>query len=206
MSISFATLTAMPNRFTAGEVIAWTETLADYPASAYSVAYDYVAQATPLDGFQKFAIAGVGVGTTWTFTTPSGPKPGSYAFERQITKTAGSVMRVDKSGCGRLVVLPNYTTTPTVTDNAAMVTALKAIMALFATSTDQSVSFNGQSYSRANIGDYQKQLVYFQAQVIAEQQSLANLSGCGQGNRVGVQFLPSSSVSPYGPCSPGVYQ
>ncbi len=198
MATAFDTLTGIPSQFTQGEVISWTDVFADYSASLYSLAYKFGGQ-TPLDGWQSFAIAATGSDTTYTSATPASVKPGNYSWEQQLTKTVGSIMRV--MARGMITVLPNYATAQTTTPAAAMVTALQSALSAFAATSQQSVSFNGQSFSRANITDYQRQLVYFQAAVIKEQNLLRALGGdcAAQLNRIGVEFQPASDISPMAP-------
>ena len=62
-------------------------------------------------------------------------------------------------------------------------------MASFAATDKQTVNFNGQSFTRYAIADYQKQLVYFQAAVIREQQTQAALRGEVSGGRVALDFI-----------------
>lgn len=205
MSVSFDTLTAMPCRFTAGEVISWTESLPSYPQGTYTIAYKYTGQ-TPLDGLQQFTITGSGSGTTWTFTTPSAPKPGAYTYERQITKVAGSVMRVDQTCHGNLVIQPNYGTAPTETPAAQMVAGLLLAISTLQTNPERSTSFNGQSVSYSDLDQLQKQLIYWKSQVIAEQKKLAALTGCdpAAGGNIGVRFGGASLAPPFSPWYPWI--
>jgi len=184
--LAFTTLTSIPCDITQGEVVTWAETLTAYPCASYSVAYKFAGQ-TPQDGFQQFAIAGTESGAaTYTFATPATPKPGAYSWEKQITLTAGSVMRVVERGS--INVLPGLSVVPTVTFAAAQVALYKTVLARFAATDKQTVNFNGQSFTRFSIADYQKQLVYWQSQVIAEQAKIDALSG-KLGGRIRAQFV-----------------
>jgi len=182
------------------------DTLSQFDGSLYLVAYKFFAQTTPLDGVQQFTIASAvnSSGTIYSFTTPTSVKPGVYAWQQQITQRSPVVMSVNRRGF--ITVQPNDGVTQTVTNAALMVTNLQNALQLFATSPDQSVSFNGQSYSRANIMEYQRQLAWFQAAVIKEQNALRALNGCAQFNRIAVQFVPADASGPYsfGPY-PGPY-
>jgi hypothetical protein len=84
--------------------------------------------------------------------------------------------------------LQNLAVTPTATYAQTMVTTLQTALSSLAASGNNSVSFNGQSYTRANIADYQKQLTYWQARVIKEQNDLAALRGTANTGRVETRF------------------
>ena len=186
MPAAFDNLTALPATFNAGEVVTWVETLTDYPVASYAVAYKF-SGVTPQDGFQQFSIAGTETSTaTYTFATLATYKPGSYSWEKQVTQASPAAMRVVERGT--VVITPNLAATPTTTFAAAQVALLQGALATLATSTNQSVSFNGQSFSRGNISDYRGQLVYWQAIVLAEQRAIDALTGKKFG-RVAVQFV-----------------
>lgn len=185
--LAFTTLTGIPCDITQGEVVTWAETLTAYPCASYGAAYKF-AGTTPQDGFQQFSIAGTESGTaTYTFATPSAPKPGTYAWTKQITLTAGGVMRVVDRGT--IDVLPGLSVVPTVTFAASQVALLKTVMAAFAASNKKSVNFNGQQFERFEMASYKSQLVAFQAEVIKEQRELARLSGGGDPFRIANQFV-----------------
>ncbi len=189
MPTIFDNLTTIPESFVAGEVVTWVETLDLYPGATHSVAYKFAGQ-TPMDGFQQFGITGTESATAvYTFATPSAPKPGIYTWDKQITLTSGSVMRSIE--CGKIIVRPNPATALTTTTAQTMVTTLETAIATLSASTNQSVSFNGQSYSKANINTYRSDLVYWQAQVIKERAALAALNCCTPNNagRVANSFL-----------------
>lgn len=192
----FDTLAAIPCRFTQGEAVAWAETLTDYPVASYAVAYNFNAPTTPLDGVQAFAIVGAETLTdTYTFTTPTSVKPGIYNWQKEITKTAGSVKRYVCAGT--ITVCPSDSVVQTITTEAAQVTALQTVISEFATTSRSSVSFNGQSFSRASIAEYQKSLAYLQARVIAQQRALAALCGCPPVNAIGrivTRFAPAVDI------------
>lgn len=184
---AFDTLTAIPSSITAGEAVSWEETLSDYPGASYAVAYKFAGQ-TPQDGFVQFSITGTESETAkYTFTTATDLKPGSYNWEKQVTKAAGSVMRVIERG--QLVVAANLATAPTTTTAATMVAAIKTALATLATSTTQSVNFNGQEFTRRDQSKLQLQLVYWESRVLFEQQRIAALSGTTTSRSIGVRFV-----------------
>jgi len=103
------------------------------------------------------------------------------------------------------VVLPAITATATPSTAQAMVTLLTAALARLAASKNASVSFNGQSFTKANISTYRDQLTYWQAIVIQEQEELTMLRG-GRTNdgRIQTEFVGPCN-GPLGYSLPGVY-
>lgn len=186
---AFATLSAIPSSITSGEGDVWAEHLPDYTSGTYSVAYNFSGQ-TPVDGFQKFSIAGSGSGTTWTFTMPSGvnsPSPGAYAWQQVVTRTSDSAKRQINSGA--LVVAPNLADMPTESAAAAMLAALEAAIQTLSAGTNQSVSFNGQSFTKKELRTLLEQRTQLQAEVIKEQEKLAALSGNPRSRNVSTRFI-----------------
>lgn len=93
------------------------------------------------------------------------------------------------------VVLPGIAATAVPSNAQAMVTLLLAALSRLASSKNASVSFNGQSFTKANISTYRDQLTYWQAIVIQEQAEITRLRG-GRTNdgRIQTEFV--------GPCGP----
>jgi hypothetical protein len=183
---AFDTLTVIPSHVTAGEAVAWSESFSDYPGASYSILYKFAGQ-TPQDGWQSFSITGTESGTdTYTFTTATTYKPGVYQWERQVTRTSDSVMRVD--GTGTLTVMANLATTPTTTTAQTMLTALETAITTLSTTVNASVSFNGQSFTKADMSRLLEQRTRLQAEVYRERQTVAALAGNAQSSFVGIRF------------------
>jgi hypothetical protein len=174
VSTLFSVQTGLPSRVTAGEQDSWTEVFADYPNASYSVAYIFASN-TPVDGFQQYTVTGTETSTaTRTFTLPAAIKPGVYDYEVRVTRQSDSVTRVARRGC--LIVAPDLATTPTTTDAQTKVAALKTAIDGLNASSNRSVSFNGQSVTKANLPELQQQLAYWESRVIRERNALAVLS------------------------------
>ncbi len=96
------------------------------------------------------------------------------------------------------VVLVPITATAVPSNAQNMVTLLEGALAKLATSQNQSVSFNGQSFSKANIATYREQLTYWKAIVIQEQQALTRLrGGVTNDGRVITVFQNPNGCGPY---------
>ena len=97
---------------------------------------------------------------------------------------------------GTINVLANLTATATPSFAQAQVTRLQTILAEFSATTKQSVSFNGQSFSRAAIKDYQEQLSFWQATVIRETAADNAARGSTTSNRITLSFVPANNLDP----------
>lgn len=174
----FDTLTAIPCEFTAGEKVTWGETQDLYPQPDYTIVYNFAGQ-TPVDGFQKFTVTGSGSGAAWTFSFPTSPqpKPGYYRWQQIVTRASDSAKQEIQSG--DVTVRPNLADTQTTSAAATMLANLNTAITTLTTTTNQSVSFNGQSYTKASIGQLYEQRVRLQAEVRREQAALAELGSDG---------------------------
>lgn len=180
----FDSLAGIPESITVGEVVTWVEDLPDFPIATHTVAYKFAGQ-TPQDGFQQFGINGTETGTyTYTFATPAAVKPGIYRWEKQVTLTAGSVMRVVDDG--QITIMPSLSVVPTVTYAASRVIALEA--ATTNASGIISTSFNGQTVTFESRNAYSSELTFWRAQVIEEQRKINALSGRKRLTRIALEF------------------
>lgn len=184
MSI-FDALTAIPCALTAGEIQSWTETLSEYPDPTYRVLYLFGGQ-TPRDGWKTFEVAGVGVGSAWTFTTGNTYKPGKYTWEKKIVRVSDSLVRIICRGT--MIVRPNLSVAPTATAAATALANIETAIATLSSSVNQTVSFNGQSYTKGSMETYLKERTRLQAEVYREQQRTAALLGEQDSHVVDIHF------------------
>lgn len=88
-------------------------------------------------------------------------------------------------------ILPDPTVAATPSFAQAQVTLLQTVVAAFSTSAHQTVSFNGQSFTKSNVTDYRNQLVYWQAIVIQENAKANALRGIPQNAQMPIAFVRS---------------
>lgn len=98
---------------------------------------------------------------------------------------------------GVLQVLPNFAVTQAPSAAQAMVTLYQGVIQEFARTTRSAVNFNGQSYTRANIKDYQAQLVYWEARVLQERRDLNRARGGVDQTRIATRFAPAGCLGPF---------
>jgi hypothetical protein len=181
----FTALTKVPDTILAGQQETWAEDLEDYPIASYSVAYVFSALTTPVDGPQRFTVTGVETGTeTYTFTFPADTKPGRYVWEKRITQASPAMTRVADTGC--LVIQPNLANAQTESYAQAQVAAIQTALTTLSTSTNISVSFNGQSFTKGDTSKLQGHLAYWESVVNREQRELLALNGtnCAPSGRI----------------------
>lgn len=173
----FDTLTSIPSEITSGTTVVWAETQSLYPQPDYTIAYKFQALDTPVDGYESFAIASSGSGSAWTFTIASttAPKPGRYTWQQIVTRVSPAAVAVLATGC--MTVKQNLATAPTTTAAETRVATLTTAIATLCASTNQSVSFNGQSFTKQNLQQYRNELVAAQAEVRGEKAALAAING-----------------------------
>lgn len=170
----------------------FTEQYSDYPSGTWTATlWLSIGNTAPV------SIAGTTSGTGFLFTITQAQSAllasGTYRYSQVVTN--GTQTETPKDGT--VNVLPNFTVAHEPTFNETQVTLLKTILAEFATTSKLSVNFNGQSFTRASIGEYQRQLVYFQAQVIAEQAAIDRARGGKDTGRIPVRFAPQGWTGPF---------
>ncbi len=184
----FTTLAGIPGSFTSGESIVWTDTLPDYPTGTYTVAYNFAAHWTPVDGYESFTVSGTGVGTVWTFTMPTStpPKAGKYAWQKLVTRVSDSLKAQLTSGV--ITVIPNLSTAPTTSTAATQLAAIQTAITTLTSGSAQSVSFNGQSFTKKDLSKLLDDRTRLEAQVIRENRLLAALAGNPYDTNIETQF------------------
>lgn len=191
--MSLPTFAGIPASFNSGDTVLFTEQFADYPNSTWTAKLWL-----NLNGTAAPVVTATNSGDNFLFTlantVTAALSPGAYEYSIVTTISTTSTATPK---WGTLSVLPNFATNQTPSFAQAMVTLLQTVLQTFAATDKTSVSFNGQSFSRANIGDYRNQLVFFQAQVIAEKAALDALRGNPTKHLVGTRFAPAA-VAPWG--------
>ena len=184
-------LVGIPMQFEAGDTVIFTESFADYAVGTYVatlVLNNRVAAATTITA----TTSGVLFLFTLSATVTAAITAGAYTYA--IYATSGATRYTAKQGT--INVLANLSATATPSFAQAQVTRLQTILAEFSATTKQSVSFNGQSFSRAAIKDYQEQLSFWQATVIRETAADNAARGSTTSNRITLSFVPANNLDP----------
>lgn len=183
---SVATQTCVPLTIEAGTTVRFTVSNASYPATAWTLAFVLNNGVdTPL------TVAATASGSTYAVVLTAEQTlaltPGRYTWGEIYTAVSPATEKAVGDN-GSLDVLASIATVATPTAAQAMVTLLKGALQKFAVTDLVSFSSTGHSFTRANIAEYQKQLVFWEARVIAEQNRASALRGNGQSGAVGISF------------------
>jgi len=192
--------TTIQGLYECGDNITIVQSFTDYPASAYSITL-YLS----LNGTAATNTAGSGSGTDWTFSltsaTTSNLTAGVYDYAFYATKTADNSRSTAQTG--QLTFIPNLAASQTPSTAQQLLTALNATILELSGSGNQSVSFNGQSFSKRDMTQLMAMRRELEAQVFREQRAAANLRGVVDSGNISPVFCPSGSQFPFGWPWPG---
>lgn len=165
--MSVAALTSFPCSFEAGNTV-----IVQTPFSGYLPASWTLTLYLSLNGAAPTAITATSSGSDFIFTisatVSAALAPGDYQYA--VYAVAGSERTNLNLPSGQITVTPNLAAAITPTFAQAQVTLLETVLAAFNATTKMSVSFNGQSFTRANVGSYRQEWAFWKARVIAEQE------------------------------------
>jgi hypothetical protein len=161
--------TGIPCSWESGDTLIFTETFADYPVADWNAVL-YLS----LNGATPTAITATEVSGAFVFTLSAAATaalaPGLYDYAIRVTNVGTETA---KAKAGQINFTPNPATVQTPSFAQAQVTRLQAILAEFSATTKISVSFNGQSFTRADMSRYRADLAYWEARLIAERGGLS---------------------------------
>ena len=106
----------------------------------------------------------------------------------RYTETATSEVVTGETGI--VDVLPNLASNQTASTAQALLTLLESQITTLLTASDvyTTVSFNGQSYTKAGLGTLIAQRDRLRAEVIAEKRAAANAAGYNDGTNLQYRF------------------
>lgn len=161
------TLSGVPCYFESGNTVIFEEVFSDFPASSWAATL-----CLWLNGVAASPVTAAEDGDTFIFTlsatVTAALTPGNYDYA--IYVSSGSERTTAKRG--RVKVQPNLATSQTPSFNRTQRDALRTVVATFNSTDKQSVSFNGQSFTRAGLDQYQSQLTIYEARVLREEELL----------------------------------
>lgn len=149
-------------------------------------------------------ISAVGVANTGFYrvtvlpaTTATVISKAQWTWRFRAVSVADPTTHIHEIDGGQIYVLPNPALAETATTAEEMVSTLEGAIATLGASTDQSVSFNGQSFTQANIDQYRRDLTWWMARVISEQGKRNAAMGRGSDGGVRYEFEPSPAAPYY---------
>jgi len=181
------TTTTEPLRHPAGDTLAFTKTLADYPADE-----SWVLSYTLINGTHKITFAATASGADHAISvaaaTTSAWAPGTYTWQSVVTKAAERYT----IGQGTMVIAPNFAAASTYDARTSARKALDAVNLLMETygakAYLQGYEINGRKQSFHTPGDF----LAFRSKLVAEcarEDNAARLAaGLAPRNQIQVRF------------------
>ncbi|MBU0752375.1 MAG: hypothetical protein KJ787_13965 [Gammaproteobacteria bacterium] len=175
--------TTEPSALRSGDTWKWTKTLADYPASVWTLTYRFKNSSA---GFEVVATAsGDDYSVTVAAATTSGYASGTYSWQAQVS-AAGEKFTVDT---GTLVVDPNLFTGTASAAQDVRSHARKTLAAIesWIESRNPGVAeyeIAGRRMKYIPISDLLKMRQHYKAEVAAEDAREAIANGLGTGRKI----------------------
>lgn len=183
--MSATTPTTEPTSLRAGDLLSWSKSLSDYPASGgWSLAYTLINAST------KISITASASGADFLVSVPAATTAaytaGAYSWMARVTKGA----EIYTVGQGTLVILPNLAALTTFDGRSHAKKMLEAIEAAYegrASSTQLEMEINGRRIRTYGVAELIQWQSFFKAQVAkeADAESLAR-TGINR-RRIGVR-------------------
>ena len=175
-----------PSSFRAGDLLAWTKSLSDYPANAgWALVYTLINSATKIT--INASASGADFAVSVPAATTAGYTAGDYQWMARVTKTT----EIYTVGTGTLTILPNLAAQATFDFRSHAKTMLEAIEAAFegkASSTQLEMEINGRrirSFSPAEMITWRS----FYAAEVAKEAQAGSFARTGiNPRRMGVRF------------------
>lgn len=177
--------TSEPSELRAGDTWTWTKTVADYPATSWTLKYRFKNAA---GGFEITAsTSGTDYSVTVAASTTAGYAAGAYSWMAWVEGGSSEKYTVDT---GTVTINPDYrtgTATAAFDDRTHAQTVLDAIEAVIegrAAKDQEEYTIAGRSLKRTPIASLLKLRQHYLAEVAAQKAREAIANGTGTGRRI----------------------
>jgi hypothetical protein len=165
-------LTSIPCSIEAGNTVVIQMPLSGYLPTTWTAML-----CLSLNGATPTIITATSSGNDFVFTLSAAATAalsiGDYSYAIYVTASSERTT----AQTGTITITQNLAVAATPSFAKAQVTLLQTAIAALNTTTRTSVSLNGQSFTRASIAEYQRQLTYWEARVIRERREAAARRG-----------------------------
>jgi hypothetical protein len=165
-----------------GNTVRFRESFSDFPSSAWTCALKL-----NRPGINPISIAGSVDGTGFAFlipaTTTAAMEPGQYSAAFYVTQTSSGERTTAKTAS--VTVTPNLGGVIDKSTAAQMLDAVNTAILALASGTNQTVSFNNQSFTKKNLKELMAIRDQLQAEVINEERIAA-----GRTSNIQIRFTP----------------
>lgn len=186
----------LPSTLTVGDAASFLVTDPDFPATAWTSQIVFKDEAGAVKTFSGSASGGdhlFALTNVQAATLVAGPNRTCLIFSDGTNRQSRDYQSV--------TVLADPTTAETPTFAQAQVTLLRGGIAALNASANATVSFNGQSFTRASRQEYQTQLTYWEARVIRERELADAERGIVRNNVIAPAFVSDTSQGPFPTCT-----
>lgn len=181
---------AVPAQFQSGDSVAFTLTDTNFPATEWTAQFLMFRQ-----GKTTITTNGATNGTSYDFAinsaTSTNIAPEDWNYCVRFTNTSNAAVKSPLQWQGAVFVLSDPTVTYDPTVDEALLAALDAAILTLSGSANQSVSFNGQSYSRQSIDMLRQWRTQLQAGIYQQKARMAAHRGINTSGLIGVSFVPA---------------
>lgn len=178
----------VPQYIQSGDTTRFTFNDADHPTSLWSAILYVWRNSAAVTNFSATE-SGDTYTVAMTAAQTASLSPGLYEWFIRFTETSSG--EIQSGASGTFTVLPNLAATQTASTAATMLSTLETCITSLAAGTNQSVSFNGQSYTKKDIGQLYRLRTQLQAEVHRERAANDALKGVTGRDRYQVRFQNS---------------
>lgn len=183
--MAVATQTGVPAQIRSGNTHRFIITDADHPVATWSCKLYLM-----LDGQFVTSYAASESASGYSFVITAGQssqlKAGSYSWTLRFTETGSG--EIEDGETGVMQVLRNVAVAQAKSTARIMLDSLNTAITTLAAGTNSSVSFNGQSFTKKDMGSLLRQRAMLQAEVHREEQAEKAVAGENAGNFFQVRF------------------
>lgn len=176
-------LTGVPRRIEAGNSVAFTETLMNYPASAWGMSF-VLSMGTLAPVVTAATVQGDTFLVTLSTSATAALAAGEWEWAQYVTQTG--IRLTAKTGT--IQVLPNLAVQAPPSIAQSLLTLLETTITKLAANPNQSVNFNGQSFTKRDMKSLLEQRVQLQAEVLRQQAALQAQRDGIDPNRIAIEF------------------
>lgn len=180
--------TSEPTRFTAGETLAWTKQLTDYPAGTYTLKYALQAVGAALITITATA-SGTDHAVTVTAATTANYAPGVYTWASYAESGSGASLERYLIERGEFTILPNPLAALGSTHASRTLALIEAALEGRIPRGLETTSIDGQSLSRMPIAELHRLRDKYRREVLAEKAASQAVAGIRPRRTIGIRFV-----------------
>jgi hypothetical protein len=180
-----ASLPAVPASFEAGNAVNLSLNYGNFHAASWSLQLVFSRAGCEAPVIFTGTTNGTGFDVALTSAVTADMQPGAWTWVAYVT----SGLERTTAAAGSVTVLANLAEVRPKTVNELLLETINAAIATLAGSTNAIASFNGQTFTKANLKTLMDQQTQIAAAVIAEQRAERMARGENLSGRIPIQFV-----------------